>query len=500
MHYRALFICVALASTPFLAASASAPTMDERVERLEKMIEGLQEQLTKARGELDHMMSEENAGEDAGKGVVKTDGEDITVSTTGGGFSLKSDNGDSFKLGGRILFDYDFFDDVFTDNGESQSEGEFRRTRLTAVGSVRKDWKYKFTVNIDDQDEAADVNTAYIEYAGFKPLSLKVGKFKEPFSLERLTSSKWTSTIERNMTLDFLAGNLGAGQPDFGGVQVSGYHQDMSNLGWALGVFDDGSEDEDGKDNYAITGRVTASPHFGENHFLHLGAAYSMRDVEGRVRYRSRLGVHTADDGRPTFADAMVDDVDQFVLETAYVKGPFSLQGEYIDVSADGGSASGDAGNLTFTNGDPITGACYTDNDDSNDLNTGDTLAASCSDIDFDGFYIQAAYTLTGETRNYRPKGAYFDKFEPSGAMGAWELVARYEDAEFEDGNHGAISGNSLDKEAEKWILGVNWYANKNIKFMLNYIKAEVDRALAQGSNKSDDDGSAWSLRAQYTF
>ena len=44
--------------------------------------------------------------------------------------------------------------------------------------------------------------------------------------------------------------------------------------------------------------------------------------------------MHTA--GRLTFADAYVDDVDQFGLEMAYVRGPFSLQSEYINVSADG--------------------------------------------------------------------------------------------------------------------------------------------------------------------
>ena len=43
----------------------------------------------------------------------------------------------------------------------------------------------------------------------------------------------------------------------------------------------------------------------------------------------------------------------------------------------------------------------------------------------------------------------------------------------------------------------MNWYANKNIRFMLNYIDVEVDQALAQGNN---DDGNAISLRAQYAF
>ena len=442
MKSKTLFISLVLACVP--AVSATAQTTSERIDNLERMIESLQDELVKARAEIAKIKSN-------GKGVVKTDGEDITVSTTGGGISVKSDNGNSFKLGGRIMMDYDFYDDVFSGgDGSSQSEGEFRRTRLTAAGSVKKDWKYKFTVNIDDQDESADVNTAYIDYAGFGPLTFRVGKFKEPFSLERLTSSKWISTIERNLTLDFLAGNLGSGQPDFGGVQVAGYHKDMSHFNWAVGVFDDGSEDEDGDDNYSITGRVTMTPHFGDNHFLHLGAAYSKRDIEGRVRYRSRLGVHTADDGRPTFADAYVDDVDQLGLEAAYVRGAFSLQGEYIDASADG-DLHPDAEPIEgfdTDNSNQVDGACYYAGSDGT-LDNGDT-PVSCDDIDFDGYYMQAAYTLTGETRGYKTKGAYFDKIKPQGQWGAWELVARYEDVDVDNDNDDAIAGKSVSSDAEK--------------------------------------------------
>ena len=489
MKYRYAIAGVFLAVAPF--SFVSAQSINDRVDRLERMIEGLQEELIRTRQQLGDVVSEARKKDSEAGSVVRTDGEEITISTTGGGMSVKSSNGNSFSLGGRILLDYDFFDDVFTDNGESQSEGEFRRTRLTAGGSVKKDWKYKFTVNIDDQDESADVNTAYIEYAGYKPLSLKLGKFKESFSLERMVGSKWTSTIERNILLDFLAGNLGAGQPDLGGFQVSGFHEEMNNFNWALGIFDDGSEDADGSDNYAVTGRIAMSPHFGDKHFMHLGAAYSMRDIEGRVRYRSRLGVHTADGGRPTFADAWVDDVDQIGLELAYVNGPLSFQGEYIDVSADGDIPK-ELEELVDSNvdgtDDRVVDTAFATPDGTCDDGT---VFVSCEDIDFDGYYLQASYILTGESRSYKTKGAYFDKVSPASSLGAWELVARYEDVDVDD-EKGQTAG------AEKWILGMNWYVNNNVKFMLNYISAEVDEALAQGDN--DDDGDALSFRAQYAF
>ena len=481
-YNNSIFLAIFLIYMPFFAVSAQ--TTNERIDRLEGMIEDLQDQLIKARQELSRLAAEK----DVKKGVVRTKGEDITVSTTGGGIKIESDNGNSFKLGGRIQMDYDFFDDVFSEGGESDSEGEFRRTRLSAIGSVKGIWGYKFTINIKDQDKSADVNTAYIDYLGLKPVTLRMGKFKEPFSLERITSSKWISTIERNMTLDLLGGNLGAGEPEFAGVQLSAYHKDMNHLNWAVGVFDDGSEDQNGKDNYAVTGRVSLTPYFGDNHFMHLGMAYSIRDIEGVVNYQSRLGVHTGQKVKFTGDDTdnrdgvWVDDVKQYGLEAAYVRGAFSLQGEYIDVSADGDRAP------TYYPDEKdraINGACDVDQNNNNNFQ-------SCKDLDFDGYYLQAAWTLTGETRGYKLKGAHFDKIKPNSSLGAWELVMRYEEVNIEDDNQ------SQDVEAEKWVLGVNWYVNNNIRFMANYIDAEVSRSLVGAGE--DDGGDALSLRAQYVF
>ena len=134
-------------------------------------------------------------------------------------------------------------------------------------------------------------------------------------------------------------------------------------------------------------------------------------------------------------------------------------------------------------------------------------------DIEMDGFYLQAAYTLTGETRGYKAGSGAFAAIKPKNEGGAWEVVARYEDAEVD------IPGRSLTADLERMVLGVNWYVNKNVKFMLNYVDSEVDGcsettryyALADGTDSSEsedlsikkcnnDDGQAFSLRGQYVF
>ena len=456
MFYKKFLTIIYLMCVLCITTSVSAQTDKERLRELESMVAQLQESLIKIRGEISKVKESQK---------VSKSMPDIKVSN--GGLSIKSKDGSSFKFGGRMMFDYDFYDGVYYNGGtmdEESSEGEWRRTRLTASGSYKKDWKYKMTVNIDDQDDQADINTVYFQYDGFKPMSIKVGKFKEPFSLERLTSSKWLSTIERSLLIDALESAGGAaGQPSFGGIQLSGYHKEMSHFNWAFGLFDDGMEDSNGDDTFAVTGRLALVPHFGENHFMHLGLGYSVRDHEGaEVQVNSRFGVHTADAARQVIlGETSVDNVNQVGVEAAYVRGPFSLQGEYIDVSMDG--AADEMGNVAATR-----------------------------DLDFYGYYVQTAYTLTGETRGYKNKGAHFDKIKPDSLWGAWELLVRYEMLDTDN----EISSTTDAKGAEKWLLGVNWYVNNNVKFMLNYINVEID----DFNNLVEDEGDAVSLRAQYIW
>ena len=309
-----------------LPLSVSAQSMEEKIRNLEATVERLQETLTEMRAE----MEESKKG-----GVVRTDGENVTLSTTGG-FKLNSDKGNSFQFGGRLQFDYDNFD--FDDDGDG-SDSDLRRTRITAKGKVKNDWAYHLTLNVNDDNDSADINTGFMRYDGFKPMSISVGKFKEPFSMERLASSNWISTIERGMILDVI--NEGHGQPRTAGVMLSGYHADMANFNWAFGVFDDDEKDADGDSNYAFTGRITAAPRINENSFFHLGFAYSERERdEKRYRVRTRFGVN-ASSVRPTLADLPSgDDISQFGLEAAFVMGPLSLQAEYVDMEVDGGTVA----------------------------------------------------------------------------------------------------------------------------------------------------------------
>ena len=136
-----------------------------------------------------------------------------------------------------------------------------------------------------------------------------------------------------------------------------------------------------------------------------------------------------------------IEDDSALGLEAAASAGPFHIQGEYFD--------------------------------------------AYEGDQNINGYYVQAGYVLTGEQRPY--KGGIFGRVKAANKTGAWELVARIEEG---DGSYGDIELGNMDATA--YTIGLNWYANNNVRFGVNYTDGE--------SNVSDDDGSEFRMRFQLTF
>lgn len=379
----------------------------------------------------------------ANAGIVTADGTDIIIGTKGN-VSVKQGNDFEFKLSGRLQWDYTNFNGVFN-NDRRGSETELRRGRIKATSKFFKKYELGLQIDIDQDDGQATFNDAFIKYTGWDFADLWVGRFKEPFGLEALTSSKWISTQERSIL--FNSGAVDQGRPETG-IMLSG---GGSNYTWALGLFDDGQEDANGEDDYALTGRVTFNPIKDDNQLVHLGLAYSDRNLDNQdFRVRDRLGVRGAN--RSVLFDARpIDERQQLGLEAAYQRGPFSVQAEYIDVKTD-------------------------------------SADAAIEDPEVDGYYVQFNYTITGEKRQY--KGGKFDKIKPKGRLGALELVAKYEtlEADLDDG--------LSDPEFEVITVGFNYYIG-NVKVVLNYVDADTDNV--QG-NEDNDDGDAVTARLQYVF
>ncbi|WP_462384102.1 OprO/OprP family phosphate-selective porin [Pseudomonas sp. Marseille-QA0892] len=408
-------------------------------------------------------------------GTVTTDGADIIVKTKGGLEVGTADKAFGFKVGGRLQADYSRFDGIYTNNGNTADAAYFRRAFLELSGYAFTDWRYN--INYDFSHNAGSSDDGYfdeasISYTGIKPLTFKFGRFDPEFGLEKATSSKWVTAPERNAAYE-LVDWANSHQNGLGfAVQAN----PTDSVYASLGLHSKDANDTDGDSQKQVNLRAVFAPMHEAGNVLHLGANFARRDVSDSAidtRFRSRLGMRGVATGggndagtngnRVVFGGAnnqpagSFDDDTAWGLEAAWAMGPLSVQGEYLRRKLKA--------------------------DDS-----------PFQDIKSSGYYGQVAYTITGEPRAYRT--GRFDSIKPSNKQfGAWEVFYRYDYLKVEDDN-GAFA-NVGDTKGKVHNLGVNWYANENVKVTAAYIKAKVDNLT---NANGDDDGDGFVLRGQYQF
>ena len=94
------------------------------------------------------------------------------------------------------------------------------------------------------------------------------------------------------------------------------------------------------------------------------------------------------------------------------------------------------------------------------------------NDVDFDGWYVETGYFLTGESRQY--KNGKFTRPKPfsnigEDGTGAWQLALRYSTIDLNDG---MIDGG----ETDAMTVGLNWYPTPTLRFTANYVDVlEID-------------------------
>lgn len=375
--------------------------------------------------------------------------EDFRVETKGG-LEVASYNGEfSFELGGRLMLDAAHYD---TDKNELGDGTEARRARLEVEGVLFSDWGYDFSIDFASDEQEVDVKDAAISYDGFWPVRITMGQFKEPFSLEELTSSKYTTFMERALPNEFAPGrNIGIGVRTHG----EAWSASAGLFGEAL----DKNPKSEADEGWGVTGRLSYAPVHSDTRVLHLGVGASHRkpDDRGEIKFSARPESNLTDVKYLNTDDIEeVDAVTKYGLEFAGVYGPFSVQSEYI--------------------------------------RAGLSRAAGAEDVDFDGWYAYASWFLTGESRAYKTKKGSFGKIKPSHRWGAWELAARYSTLDLNDG---PVTGG----EQENFTFGLNWYVNENMRFMANYILVNNDpHADDAGDVDGDDDPNVFQARVQLAF
>ena len=376
--------------------------------------------------------------------LKKEAAEEPKIDTTGKLEIKSADNQFKFTFGGWAQVDSAWYSIDKEDLGDGT---ELRRLWLFTSGTLYEDWGFKAQYDLANNN--VGVQDAWLSYGGLKPVTIKVGNFKVPHSLELMMSNKWTTFMERG-----LPNALTIGRRIGLGVDAYGDFWSIAAMGFSEGVNNSEVDEESG-----IAGRVTLSPVHQKSKVVHLGAWAVNRNLTDtpELRFRQRPESHvTSQYLVDTATISNVEDAVHYGFEWAGLYGPFSIQGEYI--TADVGRERG------------------------------------LTDVGFDGWYLYGSWVVTGESRSYSVKKGVFGIIKPkrnftlkNGGKGALELALRYSTIDLNDR---AISGGDMNN----WTMGVNWYTNPNVRFCFNYIT--VDSNMAGISDNPD----VFQVRAQVVF
>jgi len=416
------------------------------------------------------------------------------------GYKVSSPDKDfSAQVGARAELDAALYDDDQTDFSDST---EMRRVRLTVNGSVFKDWDYKVEADFAGTTQGGSTNNvtvtdAFLRYNGLTPLAFTAGNFKVPFSLEAVSSGKYTTFMERGLPFAFLNLRLLGGM-----VSTNG-----DNWTAAVGAFGDSvttqNNDDEGK---GAAGRVTWAPIARADRALHVGLGGQWREpgqvASGTrfktVRFRSRPESNAINDARfecSTVTAANATNTDPNIARCVPASfGGASGLGRSSGRLVDTGNISGDVDHHTLFGGE--LAMVYGPLSLQGEYIRADVSREIGNDLAFDGYYVYGSWFLTGESRNYKADKGVFDILYPKepfrlkgGGPGAWELGVRFSSIDLSDDN---INGG----EEDNLTAGLNWYPNAFVRLMANYVKV-LD---VEGGAHNDEDLDVFQVRAQVAY
>ena len=396
--------------------------------------------------------------------------------------------------------------------GPLQDGDDWRRIRIVMEGTFYETYEYRW--NYAPENNSFSTIGLDEFWVGVNKLpvigTMRVGHVKTPMGLEgdMTSSSRCMTFMERSSYSEAIELNQNFGT----GVWFGNTYLDDERGTWSAAIFrpdNQNSGDFFGNDQAGLQARITALPLYEDEgrHLLHLGVSGGWRDginsAPGGANYvdlRARPELRDDDPGSGGLPNAdsnrMIDTLkincnEEYLLglEALYIRGPFSLQAEYGWNFLD---------NAQITVGTPKPIANYV----------------------FNGGYLQAAYTLTGENRAYDKKGGglsryYFGSQGPyenaflvrdaNGCLcsghGAVELAGRYSYVNLNDGTGAAFVNGGIMQGVS---VGLNWYLNLNLTVNAEWVYNFRDDLPGNGANPGATtvvgDTSGFGTRVQLSF
>jgi phosphate-selective porin OprO/OprP len=481
----------ALAQTVTTAAPQASGVSQEQALSLAARLDALEKRNEELEAQVQDLKAQSVAQVQQ---VRDTQAAQPTVTVANGRPTVTSPDG-NFKFAMRTVVQFDaasYSESPRTAANDLGSGTNFRRARLGFDGTAYKDWNYALWGEFGGSGgESAILNQAYLEYAGWKPfgldepIRLRVGAWATPSGLEDATSNTEELFLERPAIAELVRGIATGDGRTGAGATARGARWYASAL-WSGKVVGVPSTPEiNQQSGYAF--RFALNPIHGPDYDVHIGAnvqgilepadttAGPVTTQAVRLQERPELrvsGIRLVDTGAINS-----DGLTAYGLEAGASWRNFYGAGEWyrIDVSRRAVAP-----------------------------------AVSPFDPSFSGWYLQAAWAVTGEHHAWTNANGGFTGLRPAkvfdpkrGSWGAWEVAARYSELDLNDragvGGVAAPAGGIRGGEQRITTVGLNWYPNNVIRFLLDYQWDRVSRLNAAGAAVGED-VNVVSLRSQFAF
>jgi phosphate-selective porin OprO/OprP len=471
-HFSKLFLAMACACAAWPSAARAD---DTRVDELARQLRDVQRQLNELKtassrtGEV-VALRQSSAAQFADL-HKRMDAQTRVGMPNGRLTAVSSDGAFSLALRATVQFDAGHFMQGRNPPGVDLNSGtNFRRAQFGFVGTAWRDWSYNFTYDFGGSgtEKSGYLYRAYIEYDGLAPVGFRVGAFSAYDSMEDATGGANLALMERPTAVTIARG-IGAGSGREGAEVFAQGERYLVSLALTGGKTGDAATFDE---QQAVVGRVAwlAMDRGDVKWLLNVDATHVFKPADvtagpaasGAIALSA--GPELSIDGSRTVDTGLLDarHVTEFGMETALSLGRLFGQGGWFHYDI--------------------------------------ARRSAVPDPSFQGWYAMATWSLSGETRPYDPVTASFHGLIPDAPLGkngfgAWEIVARYSnmDLDFRPGDAGGVTGGVQNI----WSIGLNWYPNQTVRFLLDYNNIRVSHSNAPGNDIS---ANAVALRSQIAF
>lgn len=337
-----------------------------------------------------------------------------------------------------------------TGNGGDGKNTEFEMRRAEIVLKGKGPGNFEWVLGYDAKANKYLDNNIKYKLGGDANKYVQVGQFKQPNSLEELSSTKNNDYIAKAAITN-----------TFGVARRVGAAYSIGDVNWSLtGSYFGRELTRNLAQGAGYGARGTWAPINEAGSILHLGLSYVDYDTDSDT---SRLRVRPdADLATVRLVDTgdlkNTDRISTGGLESFWVTGPFKLQGEWMKTNVK-------------------------------------RYGTGAEDFSGTGGYLSGVYNITGESWGYKG-GVPTTPLPNNPASGMWQVGLRYDTIDLDDGDvrPGATPTSSpvltgvLGGEMDTLTLGVNWYWRSNFKFALNYVKVDSSRYIGRSSATYSED------------